>query len=342
VDDGFESRLIDSLQPIRGFAIAQGIYHLFASGMFDRLNEGPASVEDVATSVGTDPGRTLGLLRFLANEGVLAFQNGKVILAAKARDLHEFRPWYELFIGGYAKTFLQLTDALRDNTYADRDGVLVNIGICGISRYGALPLVRSLVRDLLWSPAEIIDLRCGDGEFLMDFAQDYPDALAVGVDPNAPVEEGSGTLFFRRASAVDYVRSLTADRGPDRSWSGTPPRLFLAAFLLREVLEQQGREAVVQMVWAAVRKGSYLVVVEVDHRPADPSVMRHGLGLAYYNPYFLLHVLTEQRLEPVQFWFDLFDEAGAAVVSHRVASHQVDSTGLEFGCLLTRKESGGK
>jgi len=41
--------------------------------------------------------------------------------------------------------------------------------------------------------------------------------------------------------------------------------------------------------------------------------MAHPLALAYYNPYYLIHKVTEQRLEKVAFWEALFDEAGVRV-----------------------------
>jgi 2-ketoarginine methyltransferase len=83
--------------------------------------------------------------------------------------------------------------------------------------------------------------------------------------------------------------------------------------------------------------GARLVVVEVDHRPDDPTVMRHGLGLAYYNPYYLLHQITRQRLATTDFWRELFAEAGAEILAWRACDPEVDSTGLEFGCVLAAR-----
>ncbi|WP_437611748.1 hypothetical protein WMF20_06920 [Sorangium sp. So ce834] len=328
-DSNFEVRLIEALQPIRGFALAQGIYHLFLSGIFDRLVSGTSTLQDLEDS-GAHRGRTAGFLRYLANEGLVLLQGDAVSLTSRGRELAEFRPWYELLIGGYAQTFQQITETLRGGSYASRDGAMVGIGSCGISRYDALPLVRRLLANMPMSATQLIDLGCGDGTFLADLARDYPGIHAIGIDPFAPLLSGSELLTFCRASAVDYVRSLD----PEGPVAGRPRRLFLAAFLLQEILEQEGRADVVELVRNALRGDASLVVVEVDHRPADPSVMRHGLGLAYYNPYYLLHVLTEQRLETTRFWLDLFEEAGAMVVARQHVNPEVDSTGLLFGCVL--------
>lgn len=329
----FEYRLVEALQPIRGLALANGIHHLFVSGIHDALAEGPSSVDDLAKRLSMRPDRVAGFLRYLANEDLIAgdvSHDGDLVeLTGRARGLTEFRPWYELLVGGYAQTFQQITRTLAEDAHADRDGRMVGIGSCGISRHDALPLIRRLLAELPAPPVGIVDIGCGGGDVLVDLIRDYPDVPALGVDPYAPEERGEGRLAFRRASAVDYVRSLPA--GPGQR------RLFVAAFLLQEVLEQDGRAAVVELVRGIVRTGAHLAVIEVDHRPADPAVMAHGLGLAYYNAYYFLHTLTEQRLETTQFWLELFEEAGTVVLAHHTVDPRVDSTGLEFGCLLARR-----
>lgn len=333
VDPNFESRLIEALQPIRGMALAQGIHHLVNSGIYQIISTSPTSVDDVAKTLEMEPSRVAGFLQYLANEDIVSFHDGVATLTVKGAGLRDFRPWYELLVGGYANTLGQITQTLSQQAYATRDGTMVGLGSCGISQYDALPLVRRLLMDAPVSPAEIVDIGCGSGDFLIDLAKDYPGVTAVGVDPYAPVEKQTDSLVFHQASAVDFVRTLDANDG-SANWAD---RLFVGAFLLQEILEQQGRATIIEMVRTIIRHGAYFAVVEVDHRPADPSVMRHGLGQAYYNPYYFLHVLTEQRLETTDFWLDLFDDAGAMIVSQRTVNPKVDSTGLEFGCLLKKK-----
>nr|BFE70495.1 hypothetical protein GCM10020092_037960 [Actinoplanes digitatis] len=48
----------------------------------------------------------------------------------------------------------------------------------------------------------------------------------------------------------------------------------------------------------------------MDHQPLAPVLGTHGLALAFYNPYFLIHAATEQRLETRAWWDDLFDRLG--------------------------------
>src|SRR6516225_8036184 len=86
----FECRLIEALQPIRGFALAQAIYHLFASGLFDHIVDRDVDLDDLATSVEMDPERLAGFLRFLANEDLVSMRGRIVMSTPRARSLQEF------------------------------------------------------------------------------------------------------------------------------------------------------------------------------------------------------------------------------------------------------------
>jgi 2-ketoarginine methyltransferase len=65
--------------------------------------------------------------------------------------------------------------------------------------------------------------------------------------------------------------------------------------------------------------------------------MRHGLSLAYYNAYYLWHPFTNQRLETVAFWEELFAECQLKIVAREYTDPRVDSTGLEVGYLLRKR-----
>jgi 2-ketoarginine methyltransferase len=128
----------------------------------------------------------------------------------------------------------------------------------------------------------------------------------------------------------------TATETPDLG-DQVGPFCFLTAFVLQEILEQAGRSAVIQLLTSTFRRhpGASWIVIEVDHRPRDPGVMSHPLGLGYYNPYYLIHALTEQRLETLDFWYSLFSEAGLAVAAVERPDPSIDSLGLKVGFLLT-------
>ena len=62
------------------------------------------------------------------------------------------------------------------------------------------------------------------------------------------------------------------------------------------------------------------IVVEMDHRPTSPLLGTHGPAQAFHNPYFLIHDITEQRLETRGWWIALFETAGLNATDPRVDS----------------------
>lgn len=329
MEKNFELVLIEKLEPIRGFFLAQAIFHCFSSGLFDSLTETPNSVASLADKHGLNSDRLVAFMQYLSNEGIVAFDGSSVHLTSSGREFGLYRPWYELLVGGYAETLLQISDTLRGSGFASRCDSFVGKGSCGISEYDAIPLVQSLLAQLPSAVLEIIDLGCGDGRFAATLLDALPDSIGIGVDVSPPDMSPHHRLKIERAGALEYIGRLAPRSQSD------PPSVVVVAFVLQELLGQSGRLTVIEFLKKVREKGRFVAVVEVDYRPADPRVMRHGLGRAYYNPYYLLHNLTAQRLAPVAFWDALFLEAGLRPIGSGKVSVQVDSTELEFGRLLS-------
>lgn len=331
-----ENRLISALQPVRGLFLAQVTEYAFRSGLFDQLNtENGALVTDLAKERGLSEERLRGLLRYLSAEGIVAGVESTPRLTARGRDLLDFRPWYELLVGGYGQTLADLERLMSSDTeYASRDGAMVGKGSCGISRHDAIPLVRRMIDESGHRAEILVDLGSGDGSFLLDLCETL-DLPGIGFDPFAPSIHAAREHAARRGLDGRVQFHVGGIEESDAALRELNNPCFIAAFSLQEMLEQTGMEAVVSSVRATLaHPGSVLAVVEVDHRPSDPSVMQHGLGLAYYNPYYLMHQVTQQRLETRSFWEDLFAEAGAQVLCAATTDSAVDSTGLELGYLI--------
>jgi 2-ketoarginine methyltransferase len=334
----FERRLIENLQPIRYFALAQALHHSMDLGIFAAVGAAPGlDGAELATDLGLDPDRLLVLLRYLENEGYV-LDDGGWSLTPKGVGLPVFAPWYELLVGGYATTFQQLGDVLRKGApWATRDATRVGAGSCGISAYDALPLAERLLDAAPQTPATVVDLGCGDAGFLVELLVRRPALRGVGVEPNLSSVELGAT----RARAAGVTDRLRLHHGPaaDVTTLELPERgrgtCFLTAFVLQEILEQGGERAVEDFLRSTfeAHPEALWLVVEVDHRPSGP-VMAHGLATAYYNPYFLIHGITEQRLEPARYWSELFGRLGLRILQVGYPDDRVDSTRLELGYLL--------
>ncbi|HEX3480436.1 MAG TPA: 2-ketoarginine methyltransferase [Kofleriaceae bacterium] len=336
----FEHRLVEALQPVRMFATAAALTHLFDSGLYDEL----AQPQDVARLVanGRDAIRVITLLRFLVNEGYLREDGERFGLTDKGRSLAEFRGWYTMLVGGYGTTFLQLGDALRAGSApVTRDAQKVGIGSCAISHYDAIPLTRRLMARTSAPCRRLLDLGCGNALYLVEFCRECPEIVAAwGVEPD---ERGhAAAVEHVRASGLAHrieLRCAGALEFLDSAFDGTPD-LTVLGFVLHEILGQSGEDAVVAFLHRLITRfpDLHIIVIEVDDQLTNPHVMAEGLGLAYYNAYYLLHPFTRQRLASPAFWEDVFARAGLDIVARDTTAPEVDSTGLEIGYLLRRHQ----
>ncbi|MDT0262318.1 methyltransferase domain-containing protein [Jatrophihabitans lederbergiae] len=335
--ENFEQRLVEQLQPVRFFALAQVLRHCLRLGLFTSLDRRPHTTQELATNHSLDAGRLGALLRYLENEQYVRDADAWQ-LTDKARQLLPIAPWYELLLDGYTTTFDQLGDALAAGSpYATRVDHRVGSGSCGISQHDALPLVESLL-DRSDGPVDtVVDLGCGNGAFLLELLRRRPNLRGVGLEPSGEACQEAGKL----AAAAGLSDRVTFHQAPARSalevelapaGAGV---CFLTAFVLQEMLEQEGDaavEALVGGVLAGLPEAQW-IVIEVDHQPSGPA-MAHPLAMAYYNEYFLLHAITAQRLEPRKYWDDLFTRAETTKIAEAGPPLEVDSTRLEFGVLL--------
>ena len=335
-----EGELGRALQPIRGLALANAVFAALECGLLEVLHRGAAETDNLAASLQLHPQRLQSLIDYLANEGVV--ERGTppncISLTKYGQSFLRARPWYELLVGGYANTFSQLRDALKPNApYADRDGAYVATGSCGISQHDALPMVLELLADIP-SPPVLVDLGCGDGTFIAEIAKACPSVSCIGIEPDA----GARDIALQRARGfgLTNLRVLPGEAMhlPPELDSLPPDTAFLTAFVLQELLEQSGESEIVALLdqtFTNHPEASWLVV-EVDRRDSL-SDLPSPLALSYYNPYYLLHGITQQRLIPMSAWKNIYEKAGVDLVAESRPDPQYDSLGLKVGHLLQRK-----
>jgi 2-ketoarginine methyltransferase len=299
-------------------------------------------VRDLSTALAFQERRLRGFLQYLANEGYLTLVDDQVSLTPAGTEVADIAPWYHLLVGGYAQTFQQISVCLKqDGPYATRNATSVGLGSCGISQHDALPMTRRLLGHIPERFRTVVDLGCGDGSYLVDLCCSLPGIRGIGID-SEPASVRAATQAATHSGVDDRVRISvgSASAPPDLS-NEQGPLCFVTAFVLQELLEQTGRQTIIDLLTSTftLYPDAHWVVIEVDHRPNDPAVMSHELGRAYYNPYYLLHQLTEQRLETVAFWRDLYREAGLQVDAMEYPDPSYDSLRLKVGFLLSRSDA---
>ena len=331
-----EPDLVKRLEPIRQAYRAVAIEAMFASGLFDLLADTSVSVEDAANRLGLDEERLEALAYYLANEGLVVVSGNLLHLTGEARGLGQYRPWYELMIGGYLPTLAALDETLeRGSPPAPRDAAKVGRGSCGISAHDAFLMVAELMQSEPIAAPRVLDIGCGSGECLTDICTRFPDAVGFGIEA-APDGARAARAQVGRSGLSSRIRIL--EQAPDDVLSSLdePLDVAIAAFVLHEILGQEGPDGVSRLLRSLVCLGVRLVIViEVDDRHRDAQAMQRGLAKAFWNPYFLLHPMTGQRLATESIWDQLFDDAGLVTVTKTRAPEAIDSSGFCVGWLLT-------
>ena len=335
-----EFELVDALQPIRGMALATSLTHFYTRGIYDELAEARAglSVDALASKLRFDTARLEALMKYLRNEGFLRGDADGFSASEKAHRWASYRAWYEMMVGGYAETFIAMGDALKaGSSPASRNAALVGVGSCGISRYDSIPIVRRLLDTLPKPPAHVVDLGCGSAVYLTEICSWYEGVTAVGIEPDEGGCEAARKHVESRSMAR-RIEIVCADSIKYIQTSRKLADLYLLCFVIHEVLGQNGEQAVIDLIGRAMSGNAdqRLLIIDIDYLIDDPRTMRHSLALAHYNPYFLLHPFTSQKLERQAYWDRLFERCGLAIERKMFTDPQIDSTNICLGWLLRR------
>lgn len=334
----FESELVAALQPIRQFVLASSLYQLFETGVYDLIFKGALTIEEICKEFSFDRKKLSGLLQYLQNEDIVVLSEESVTLSEKGRSYARFEPWYRMLIGGYGKAFLSIGEKLPANSgSAERDIVQVGIGSCGISHYDAFPMTKKMVDVAGVMPKVICDLGCGNGMYLHEFLKYFPDALAVGVEPDERSCHAARTFLIQNGredrikivcdSAISFIKN-------EQSYV---PDIYILGFVLHEILGQDGEQAVIDFLVSIKNKNknSKVVIIEVDDQITNADLMQQGLSLGYYNYYYLIHYFTNQKLEKTDYWETLFNRAGYKIDCKEYGWGEFNSKTMEVGYLLS-------
>lgn len=333
----YEDALSKCLAYTSHFTASIAIFHLIDQKIMDMLDEKPCSLSEIAEKYKFNREVLQEFLLYCSNEGVLLSENGVFSLSELGKNIFKCRGWFEMLVGGYGETYFQLGECLTGKRkYASRNTKYVSRGSCNISKYDAIPLAKDLMSLQENEDYLILDLGCGNGLYLSLFCQEIHNIKALGVEPakdsylDAINEIKNNDLTHRitlfNMGAIEFFDSY-ADQSPD---------YIIFAFVLHEILGQSGYDGLFEML-ISIRKrfpNSELVVIEVDNKLSDYETMKTGIEKDYYNPYYLIHTLTEQKLEKTAFWKKLFREVGYHISKELTVDEYLDPSKLEIGFLL--------
>jgi 2-ketoarginine methyltransferase len=327
----FQPELAKTLGYIRGFVASKVIWQMMQTGIFEDLKQ-QRSLEAIADEKGFDPQLLRTVFEYLAVEDILVKEGPAEAPAYRLSDYGArfglYEGWFNILIGGYENIFSHIGAMLREGTGTHlRNGKWVGTGSCQISRYDTIPITMEFIRRVKPTATTIVDFGCGNALYLCTLARELDGIQAVGIEPNRDAYE-AGLKQIREFGLEDRVRLVNVDALDYEIRE--EPDFILMGFVLQEIIAQIGREELVTYLRKMGRKfsGSYLMVMEVDYDIDNHEVMRSDVGIGYYNPYFLLHPFTDQRLLPKHSWDEIFREAGYQIVIDEVTSPKADPTGF--------------
>jgi 2-ketoarginine methyltransferase len=310
--------------------------------LFPELRSGLARgvTEDELCGLGSASKRQFrSLLQALEVEDIVVEQAGIWSLTEfGAAATGPLNGWFELFVGGYGDYFRNaaaLWAGRPDRRW--RNMRAVGTASVNISRYGALPLVTRLIGEYNPDADLVVDVGCADAGYLVELCTAYPGLHGVGVEPAEQLRHEADDLIARsglkqRISLVESIASVGLQR--------SDPHFFVFGFSLHELVEQQGREAVIGILReiGMQHPTSRLLVVEPDYsRRDDVDAMKSDPHLrGYYNYYYMLHDFTDQVLLTRAEWRELFVDAGYTIIEERTIDPDYDPTGLEIVFVLGR------
>ncbi|WP_169813829.1 methyltransferase domain-containing protein [Nocardia pseudobrasiliensis] len=329
-------RLIDALEPFSGYVQAAVLYNLIEHGILEQIVVNGIPARKALATAGLTPERTEALALFLNTAGYTDNDSA----TDKLVGIWEARGWYQMMIGGYGRTFLEIGRGFTDPAAVPRDGRMVGVGSCEISVHDAIPLVQRVLDRRGKTYRSGIDLGCGSGIFLTTLAERFPEMRLTGIEPS-PEGAAAAVEFVAGSPHADRIEIANADAIGFLEKTGERFDFAIISFVIHEILGQDGELGVREFLRSLfeTNPGVELLVIDIDYCWDDPERMRDPHCVNYYNHYFLLHPFTDQRLRPKQYWVDLFDSAGLEIVVEDVDTPGLDETGIVTALLVRAKDA---
>jgi SAM-dependent methyltransferase len=305
---------------------------------FEALMQG-ATEEEMTQVTGLAAAQVHSLLEALRVEDVVALEAGTYRLTSFGRALEDVRGWGDLVMQGYAG-FFRSSELLWRGEPDPGWRVMPAVGEASarIASHDVIPLVTDLIPRLAGPRATLLDVGCGTGRTLVELCRLLPEAMGVGVEQDADLAEAAAQGVLR--AGLDHRVRIVQAR-VEEPLDGVQPDVVLFGFVLHELIEQLGRERLVALLasWRKRHPAAWFIALEIDDSSRqDLALMRSDpLLRGFYNYYFLLQDLTDQRLLSFSAWTELLTEAGLVVHGVEGVSPDVDPTGA-VGAITARAQ----
>ena len=333
---------LKTLEYIRNFCLISVLDNFFNLGIGEYINKkSSATLEDIAFDKKLDKERLEATLNYLKNEGFVS-KNSKNewIITNCYKNIFPYKAWIEMMVGGYGQTFLNIDQGLYSKKKVlHRNIEKVSNGSCGISSFGALPLVKEVIINNNISCKTVADVGCGNGNYLIELSNLLGNIKALGIESNKKSANLANNFICKKNLSKKIKVIQNKGQEIPKSLIDFQPDVVLICFVLHEILAQEGKEGVIKFLIkiSTLLPNSKFIIIEVDDEFYNSSNYLDPIYLGYYNPYFLLHFFTNQKLMKKAFWREVFKSSGLLILKEYNILSELDSTGIEVCFLLSKK-----
>lgn len=309
----------EALPYVRGYCTSAVLWALLKTGLLDEMAEKGAL--DVAEFAGCNRlNRHLieSMCEYLDGIKILKAADGKYGLDARGkRFLREPRGLFDL-LAGYEQVLGNLVPMLRGEKEYGKDvfrfGDMIAKGSGELGRQLPFPVLQDMVRTHGYRT--VMDLGCGDAEFLVVLCDGSPDIRCFGFDKDeAAVEIAEHEIG--KARMKDRISVFVGDMFDLERAKKEWPKVeaFTAVDVFHEYLFG-GMEKIAGLLKALKEAfpETRLLVAEFCKQPHEKLRKKPTAFLEHH----LLHSLTNQVILSAGEWERLFVEAGYAIVEKRI------------------------
>ena len=308
----------EALPFLRGYAATSAIWALTNVGFLDDLaREGPVRLNQYASGHGLDQNVLHALCEYLDCLGIVRLEGGVASLQPKGHHfIREARGDFDL-AKGYEPVFASLEALLRGSKKYGADifrlGDFIARGSGELGAQLPFPIMKTLIGK--YRLKRILDLGCGDLEFLFTLCQD-PELKCWGIDNSLEaVSHAQKRLALSHFRERIIVRHLDMFDVAALKEFAPEADCLTAVDVFHEYLSE-GTERIREFL-SSLRQTfprAHLVVAEFCEQPLVKLRRRPTAFLEHH----LFHSLTRQVILRAPEWAKLFESAGFAIQEKRI------------------------
>jgi len=301
---------------LQNFIASQVLFTLFNIGFLDKCVENKVNIQSFAKENQLDERVLRSLCDYLYSLKILkkieneySLDSIGEILVKRSRGLFDL--WY-----AYQPVLYNLESILKKERLYGKDIVrrekYVAKGSGKVGKFLTVPLVINIIQEHNFK--KILDLGCGDAEFLISLCENNANHQCIGIDIS-PEAVAHAKERIKKKNLEDRIKICEGDIFDlDKVTDKLDADVLTSFFVLHEFLFS-GDEKIVKFFKKCKKlfEGKYLIICEFSRQTNEELRMKPSLNLDYQ----LIHDLTNQGLISREEWKGIFKKTGYTLIKEK-------------------------